>query len=180
MRNAGQRAALLAVLAVAGCGGARLPSAPSDPAPSSTPAATTAALGATPTASAIAITPPQDKAACALLYTRLQRVTLALSSSSELIAQSVDKNDLSGRIATGQQQLERSARLLAAGVVPALLAATNDELVSALRAFARDFAKAQAPAKRGDFPGAVAAMTDKAVVTRILDAATTIENACGA
>jgi hypothetical protein len=121
---------------------------------------------------------PSERAACALLYARLQRITTAVAASSELIASSVDKRQLSRRIAVEQVQLERSARLLAAGAVPAPLAPATRDLVAGLRAFSRDFARAKAPAARGDFGAAVAAMTDGPVVQRILKASQTIEDAC--
>ena len=167
-----RRAAVaLALLALAGCGGSDPPArATRRPAP--TPAATVA-----PTATPIPLS-AADRQLCPLLYARLQRVTLALSSSSELIAQSENQQDLTNRIATEHQQLERSARLMAAGAVPARLQAPNGRMVRALRAFSRDFGRARAPAARGDFPAAVAAMTDKAVVERILAAATTLQRAC--
>jgi hypothetical protein len=170
MRRAATVAVLAAACTTSACG-SKAP-VPSAPAPQSTPTA-----AATATAIAVA---PQDQQACALLFTRLRRVTLALSSSSSLVAQSVDAKDLSGRIATEQQQLERSARLMAAGVVPDSLVATNQRLVAALRTFARDFDDAKAPARSGDLAGAVQAMTDQNAVDRILAAAKTIENACGA
>jgi hypothetical protein len=167
-----RRAAALAALAVlGGCGGGAKPAPPArTPAPTPKPAAT-----ATPIAIA-----PSDQAACASLYARLQRVTLALSSSSELIAQSVNTRDLGTRISTERQQLVRSARLMDDAVVPAPLTTANKRLVTALRTFAGDFARAQAPAKRGDFPAAVQAMTDKPAVQRIIAAATTIQKACQA
>jgi hypothetical protein len=161
----------LTTLAVTACGGGAKPA--STPAP--TAAATKAA--AAPTAPKIAIA-PQDLPACAGLFARLQRVTVALGSSSELIAQSENKADLSQRIATEQQQLERSARLMDSAVVPAPLAAANRRLVAALRAFARDFGRAKAPARKGDLAGAVQAMTDQGAVNRVLAAAKTIEDAC--
>jgi hypothetical protein len=179
MRSARRRAAAVAVTtlasAVAACGGGAKPSATGTP----TVAATAAAAAAKPTTAPpkIAIA-RQDLPACAGLFARLQRVTVALSSSSELIAQSVDKNDLSRRIETEQQQLERSARLMDAAVVPLPLAAANRRLVAALRAFARDFARAKSPAQHGDLPGAVAAMTDQGAVNRVLSAAKAIEDAC--
>jgi hypothetical protein len=151
-------AVALAALALAGCGGSDPPARAAR-----TPAPTRAA----------AISP-----LCPAIYARLQRVTLALSSSSELIAQSENAGDLTRRIATEQQQLERSARLMAAGAVPAALRAPNDRMVRALRAFARDFRRARAPAGRGDFSAAVAAMTDKPVVGRILAAAGALQGAC--
>ncbi len=169
-------AGLAFVLALAGCGGGgHEPAARRTPAPAATVAAT--ATAAKPTATPIPLT-VADQQLCAPLYARLQRVTLALGSSSELIAQSENKEDLASRIATEQQQLERSARLMAAAGVPDPLSAVNARMVRALRKFSRDFARAKAPAARGDFPAAVAAMTDKPAVNRILAAATAIQRAC--
>jgi hypothetical protein len=122
--------------------------------------------------------PPVERPACALLFARLQRVTLALKTSSELIAHSQNKRQLSRRIGIEQVQLRRSARLMATGPVPAQLRAADRQLVSALRAFARDFGRARAPAARGDFQAAADAMTDAPVVERILRASKKIEDAC--
>jgi len=157
----GPIAVLLLTPAFAGCGGG-------GPAASSTGGAA---------ASAVTIA-PADRPACALLFARLQRVTVAIATSSELIASSANKGQLGKRIAIEQQQLERSAVLMAGGPIPAPLVAADRELVAALRAFARDFARAQEPAARGDFQAAVDAMTDQPVVQRIVRASQTIEDAC--
>jgi hypothetical protein len=167
-------AAALAALALAGCGGSDKPAARHTPAPEATVAATATAK---PTATPIPLS-AADQQLCVPLYARLQRVTLALGSSSELIAQSESKEELATRIATEEQQLQRSARLMAAATVPAPLSAVNARMVRALRAFSRDFRRAKAPAARGDFQAAVTAMTDKPAVNRILAAATTIQHAC--
>jgi hypothetical protein len=156
--------ALLLAGAPVGCGGEKKPSSP--------PARETPA----PT-DEIAIA-PADRPACALLFARLQRVTAALQTSSELIAHSRNQRQLSRRIAIQQVQLERSARLMAGGPIPAPLAAADRRLVKSLRAFSRDFAHARAPAARGDFHAAAEAMTDPPVVQRILRASKTIEDAC--
>src|SRR4051812_13611847 len=100
-----RRVWLLPALLVAACGGSAKPAG--KPAPSPTARAT-----ATPIAIA-----PGDQAACTALFGRLQRVSVALSSSSSLLAQSSDKHDLAGRIAIEQTQLERSAALMDAAVV---------------------------------------------------------------
>jgi hypothetical protein len=165
-----KRAVVALALAATACGGG----ARSGPAASRTPASTPTP---TPAAPEIAVA-PNDQPLCALLFARLQRVTVALSSSSELLAQSEGKADLASRIATEQQQLERSARLMAAATVPKPLAATNRRLVAALNAFAADFRRARTPARRGDLQAVVAAMTDRAAVDRILAAAQTIERTC--
>jgi hypothetical protein len=164
MRSAA--AIALAALA-AGCGGG-------GDKPAATPAPTATA---TATASAKPLS-TEDAQLCAILFARLQRVTVALSSSSELIAQSTNQADLASRIQTEREQLERSARLMAGGTVPPALAGANRDLVAALHDFAADFARAEAPARRGDFQAAVAAMTDKPVVNRILAAAQTIQQRC--
>jgi hypothetical protein len=162
----------LAALAATACGGAHAT------APSPTPRATVAATASPrPTATPIALT-ATDRQLCPGLYARLQRVTVALSSSSELIAQSENKADLTSRIGVERQQLARSARLMAAAAVPPPLLAANHRLVRALRTFSRDFGRARAPAARGDFAAAVAAMTDKPAVERIVAAATAIQRAC--
>jgi hypothetical protein len=158
----------VSALLLAACGGHGSPG-PSATATRAAPAAT-----ATPTVAIAA----GDQPACAALYARLQRVTLALSSGSELITQAADKGDLSRRIATQQRQLERSADLMDSAVVPAPLAASNRSLVRALRRFAGDFHRARAPARRGDFAAAVQAMSDQATVSRIIAAATKIQDAC--
>jgi hypothetical protein len=176
MTRAGM-AALAALACAATACGSGAPAAP----PASSPAATASPVAAAPSATGTpAAISAADRPACAALFARLQRVTLALSSSSELIAQSEDQTDLSGRIATEQQQLERSARLMDAAVVPGPLAGANRRLVAALRAYAHDFGRAKAPAERGDFQAAVQAMTDKPAVDRMLTAAKSIEDACGA
>ena len=155
---------LLLAGALASCGGDKKPSV--SPTPTS---------GAASPAVAIA---PADRPACALLFARLQRVTAALQAGAELIAHSRDKRQLSHRIEVQQEQLERSARFMTGGPIPAPLAAAHRRLVRSLHAFARDFGRAKAPAARGDFQTASAIMTDRPVVEEILGASRTIEAAC--
>jgi hypothetical protein len=166
-------ALIAAITLLTACGSSAKPVAKT-PAPAATAAATTAA-----TATPAVTVEPQDQAACADLYARLKRVTLALSSSSSLIAQSENPATLSKRIQTQQQQLSRSAQLMDSAVVPKPLVAANRRLVKALRTFAADFGRAKAPAKQGDFQTAVTAMRDKPVTDAIIAAAGTIQSACG-
>lgn len=116
--------------------------------------------------------------ACAQLLARLQHVTLAISSNSELIANSVDKRQLSQRIAAEAVRLRQSADLMGEGPVPAPVAAADRQLVTALRAFGDDFARATSPAQRGDFQAAVDAMGDKPAIRKIVGASKTIQDAC--
>ena len=170
---------LAALLVAAGCtshGPSGPASTPVGPAPTPLGAVSTP-LGAVSSAGAVSIA-PAARPACAALFAHLQQVTGALSASSELIANAVDKQQLSERIAAEQAQLEQSADLLAAGPVPAPLADADRQLVAALRAFTDDFARAKAPAARGDFQAASEALRDQPVVQRIVDASKTIEDAC--
>jgi hypothetical protein len=161
--------AAVAVLAlIAGCGGGSKSSSSTPTSP--TDATTTAATN--PTIS------PSERPACAVLFARLQRVSVALQSSAELIAHSVNRRQLSKRIGIEEVQLQRSAQLMTGGPIPASLQATDRELVEALRGFGRAFARARAPAQRGDFRAATDAMTDAPDIQRILATSKTIENAC--
>ncbi|MBO0789218.1 MAG: hypothetical protein J2P33_24415 [Actinobacteria bacterium] len=137
-----------------------------------------AAATASPAAHAKVAIPAADRPACAQLLGRLQEVTQAISASSELIANSRDKRQLSRRIATEAKRMRQSAQLMAAGPIPAPLTAADRQLVTALRAFGDDFARAQRPARRGDFQAAVDAMGDKPAVQKIIGASRTIQNAC--
>lgn len=118
------------------------------------------------------------KASCAELYTRLQRVTAALSDTSELLTNSLGSEQLSERIAFEEEQLRQSAQLMATAPVPDKLAATNRQLVAALQAMTGDFARAKAPAARGDFEAASQAMSDQQAVQHVVDASQKIEAAC--
>jgi hypothetical protein len=105
-------------------------------------------------------------------------VTQAISASSGLIANSLDKQQLSQRIAAEAAQLRQSADLMDTGPVPAPLVPAGRQLVTALHALSADFARATGPAGRGDYQAAVTAMGDKPAVQKIVDASTTIQNAC--
>jgi hypothetical protein len=161
------RLAALLALTLAACGGSG-----SKPDSTATPARTRTPVAAAPTVA------PEDQAACAALYARLQRVGTALSSSAELLTQSLNSKQLSAKIATEQEQLERSAALMDSAVVPEPLVADNRKLVKALRRYARDFAAAKAPARKGDFQAAAEAMTDQPAVNDVLAAAKAIEATC--
>jgi hypothetical protein len=108
----------------------------------------------------------------------LQRVTAALSDTSELLTNSLGSQQLSERIAFEEEQLRQSAQLMATAPVPDKLAATNRQLVAALQAMTGDFARAKAPAARGDFEAASRAMSDQQAVQHVVDASQKIEAAC--
>jgi hypothetical protein len=122
--------------------------------------------------------PSADGPACAQLLARLQQVTQAIGASSELIASSRDKQQLSQRIAVEAKRMRQSAQLMGEGPIPVPLAAADRQLVTALRTFSGDFARAKGAARRGDFQAAVDAMGDKPAVQKIVGASTTIQHAC--
>lgn len=122
--------------------------------------------------------PSADGPACAQLLARLQQVTQAIGASSELIANSRDKQQLSQRIASEAKRMRQSAQLMGEGPIPVPLAAADRQLVTALRTVSDDFARAKGAARRGDFRGAVDAMGDKPAVQQIVGASTTIQHAC--
>jgi len=135
----------------------------------------------TGTAAANPSTPAQpsvDRAACAQLLGRLDQVSIVISASSELIANSADTAQLGQRIAAEAAQLRTAADLMARGPVPAALAKADQDLVAALRTFTDDFNRAGEAAKRGDLRAAVDAMRDEAAVQRIVAASQTIEDSC--
>jgi hypothetical protein len=105
-------------------------------------------------------------------------VSATVSNSSELLTNSLGTEQLSQGIAIEEQQLRQSAQLMASAPVPDTLAATNRQLVAALQTMAGDFARAKAPAARGDFAAASQAMTDQTAVQHIVDASQKIEATC--
>lgn len=167
---------MLLAATAAGCGGTGTAGHPAARArPSATVPATVPARASPAPKVTIAAA---DRAACGQLLARLEQTTQAVSASSELIANSMSKQQLSQRIAAEAQALRQSAGLMGQPPVPAPLAATDRRLVTALQALSTDFGRATGPASSGDFQAAVNAMGDKPVVQQIVGTSTTIQNAC--
>jgi hypothetical protein len=121
---------------------------------------------------------PADRAACAQLLGHLEQVTLAISASSQLIANSINQQQLSQRIADEASQLRKAADLMAQGPVPGPLVQADKDAVAALRTLTDDFNRAKDAAAQGDLRAAVDAMTDQPAVQRIVAASKSIEDAC--
>jgi hypothetical protein len=128
---------------------------------------------ATTAASTTAIPP-----GCRFLVPRLERASLAIRSSSELVARAANKKQLAKRIAVEQTQLERAAALVATGPTPAELVPATKRLAAALHVLSLDFARAKKPAAAGDFAGAARLMTDRSAQQRIVHASQAIERGC--
>jgi hypothetical protein len=126
------------------------------------------------TAASTAAVPP----GCRFLLPRLERASLAIRSSSELVARAANKKQLARRIAIEQTQLERAAALVATGPTPAELVPATKRLAAALHALSLDFAKAKGPAAAGNFPQASKLMTDRPVQLAIVRESQAIEKGC--
>ena len=120
-------------------------------------------------------TPP----GCRFLLPRLERASLAIRSSSELLARAANKKQLARRIAIEQTQLERAAALVATGPTPAELVPATKRLAAALHALSLDFGRARKPAAAGNFAAASKLMTDRPVQLAIVRESQAIEKACG-
>ena len=129
---------------------------------------------ATTAASTTAIPP-----GCRFLLPRLERASLAIRSSSELVARAANKKQLAQRIAVEQTQLERAAALVATGPTPEQLVPATKRLAAALHALSLDFAKAKRPAAAGNFAAASKLMTDRPVQLAIVRESQAIEKGCG-
>jgi hypothetical protein len=115
---------------------------------------------------------------CPYLVARLQRATLAIRSSAELVARSKNKTQLVKRIGIEQQQLERSAALVATGPTPASLVPATKRLAAALHALSVDFSKAKKPAAAGNYPAAARLMADRTLQLRIVRESQAIARGC--
>jgi hypothetical protein len=129
---------------------------------------------ATTAASTTAVPPP----GCRFLVPRLERASLAIRSSSELLARAANKKQLARRIAIEQTQLERAAALVATGPTPEQLVPATKRLAAALHALSLDFGRARKPAAAGNFPAASKLMTDRPVQLAIVRESQTIEAGC--
>jgi hypothetical protein len=128
---------------------------------------------ATTAASTTAVPP-----GCRFLVPRLERASLAIRSSSELLARAANKKQLASRIAIEQTQLERAAALVATGPTPEQLVPATKRLAAALHALSLDFAKAKKPAAAGNFAAASKLMTDRPVQLAIVRESQVIEKGC--
>jgi hypothetical protein len=115
---------------------------------------------------------------CRFLVPRLQRASLAIRSSSELLARSANERQLAKRIAIEQTQLERAAALVATGPTPAELVPATKRLAAALHALSLDFGRARKPAAAGNFAAVSRALADRPVQQRIVAATRAIEGGC--
>jgi hypothetical protein len=159
-------------LVLAGCGGK------ADPAATPTPTI------ATPTATATAATPKltsaTDLAACSDLERTVQAVSLVVGHTTEGITQALHPKELAKKIATAQQSLLDSARVVELVHAPVALIGSQHKFVQGLRMFAADFERAKATTAKGDMAKATQQLTDEVALRKIQTSAKRIDDLCGA
>jgi hypothetical protein len=151
------------VFALAGCGGKT--SAPP----------TTTIVSAAPT-----LTSPANIAACNRLEANIRNVSLLVSSSIEVMTQSLHPKQLAKRTGDAQKNLLLSASVLSLIEVPKSLVPARKQLVAGLQRFAADFGRAKKSVRRNDIATAARQLVDRPALTQVKAATQTIDRACGA
>src|SRR3954447_11117380 len=131
---------LLVALAVTGCGGGKTAAPPT----TATSAGTTTAPAPKPFTSVL------DIAACNELEAKIQIVSQLVSSSVEVMTQSVHPKQLAKRAGATRDNLLYAAHVLAQIVVPKSLVQAQQNLTAGLRQFAADFGRAQTSVRHGN------------------------------
>jgi hypothetical protein len=160
---------VLLALALAGCGGktAALPT-------------TATSVGTTTASTPKPFTSVLDIAACNELETKIQIVSQLVSSSVEVMTQSVHPKQLAKRAGDTRDNLLYAAHVLAQIVVPKSLVQAQQELTAGLRQFAADFGRAQTSVRHKNIARAARQLVDKAALARVTAATGTIDRACRA
>src|SRR4051812_37293776 len=161
---------LLVALAVTGCGGGGTAAPP----PTATSAATTTAPAPKPFTSVL------DIAACNELEAKIQIVSQLVSSSVEVMTQSVHPKQLAKRAGATRDNLLYAAHVLAQIVVPKSLVQAQQNLTAGLRQFAADFGRAQTSVRHGNIARAARQLVDKPALAKVTAATGTIDRACRA
>jgi hypothetical protein len=167
-RSTAQAFSLLALLAaLAGCGGGKT-TAP--------PASTTAPAKTTPAPPPF--TSVLDLAACDELETKIGIVSQLVSSSVEVMTQSVHPKQLAKRAGATRDNILYAAHVLDQIVVPKSLVGSQHELTAGLRQFAADFGRAQASVLHNNLPQASRQLVDRPALAKVTAATKKIDRAC--
>jgi PBP1b-binding outer membrane lipoprotein LpoB len=161
---------LLLAIALAGCGGGK---AAAPPAPATT-AGTTTAAAPKPFTSVL------DIAACNELETKIRIVSQLVSSSVEVMTQSVHPKQLAKRAGDTRDNLLYASHVLAQIVVPKSLVQAQQNLTAGLRQFAADFGRAQTSVRHNNIARAAQQLVDKPALAKVSEATGTIDRACRA
>jgi hypothetical protein len=173
-RRAGQVLAAAALAAaLAGCGGHSSSAQPETTAPATTPAVPPAPPPP-PT-----LTSPADQAACNALETNIRIVSQLISSSVEVMTQSIHPKQLATRTANTEKNLLYSAHVLSQLAVPSALVQPRNQLVEGLREFGADFGRAQKSVARDDLAAAARQLVDRRALAKVTASTSAIDRACG-
>jgi hypothetical protein len=162
---------VLLALALAGCGGGKSAAPPTTATSAGT---TTAAPAPKPFTSVL------DIAACNELETKIQIVSQLVSSSVEVMTQSVHPKQLAKRAGDTRDNLIYAAHVLAQIVVPKSLVQAQQGLTAGLRQFAADFGRAQTSVRHDNIARAARQLVDKPALAKVTAATGTIDRACRA
>ena len=160
---------MLLLIALTGCGGKA--AAP----PAQTTSAATTTAPAVPTFTSVL-----DIAACNELETKIRIVSELVSSSVEVMTQSVHPKQLAKRAGDTRDNLLYAAHVLSQIVVPKSLVQARFELTAGLRQFAADFGRAQTSVRHNNLPRAARQLVDRPALAKVTAATTTIDRACRA
>jgi hypothetical protein len=159
---------VLIALALAGCGGGKAAAPP------------TTATSAAATPAPKPFTSVLDIAACNELEAKIQIVSQLVSSSVEVMTQSVHPKELAKRAGDTRDNLLYAAHVLAQIVVPKSLVQAQQKLTAGLRRFAADFGRAQTSVRHNKIARAARQLVDKPALATVTAATGTIDRACRA
>src|SRR3954471_5755425 len=148
---------VLVALVLAGCGGGTTAATPTR----ATCAGTTTARALKPFTSVL------DIAACNELETKIQIVSRLVSSSVEVMTQSVHPKELAKRAGDTRDNLLYAAHVLAQIVVPKSLVQPRQRLTAGLRQFAADFGRAQTSVRHNNIARAARQLVDKPALAKV-------------
>lgn len=167
-------AAAALAAALAGCGG----HSSGAQRPETTAPATTPAVPPAPPPPP-ALTSPADQAACSELETNIRIVSQLISSSVEVMTQSIHPNQLATRTANTEKNLLYSAHVLSQLAVPGMLVQPRNQLVEGLREFGADFGRARKSVARDDLAAAARQLVDRPALAKVTASTSAIDRACG-
>jgi hypothetical protein len=167
-----RRFALLVLLALVlpACGGSK----------TAAPPTTATSAGPTTASTPKPFTSVLDIAACNELETKIQIVSQLVSSSVEVMTQSVHPKELAKRAGATRDNLLYAAHVLAQIVVPKSLVQAQQNLTAGLRQFAADFGRAQTSVRHDNIARAARQLVDKPALAKVTAATGTIDRACRA
>jgi hypothetical protein len=125
------------------------------------------------------LTSAADLAACNELQTNIRIISALVSSSVEVMTQSLHPKQLAKRAGDTRQNLLYSAAVLSRIDPPASLLGARNHLVHGLRDFAVDFGRAQRSVASGDMAAASRELVDRPALAEVSQATGVIDKACG-